>query len=214
MSEEMPGNAIEIISKANGVVLDMGPGTGELSRHLKPELISHIYAVEPAVDMHPKLAQSYESAGLAGKYDILAASVEPNSLIPSLVKAGVISLDDRGSTPVFDTILSMRVLCGIPNPQCTIRELYGLLKPGGRIAVCEHVVHPWPRVQDILGAVIQRMFVLLGWKFWMCGCSLTNDTVGAFQTVGGKDGWKTFDLRRVGAWKPVPFVVGELTKKD
>jgi SAM-dependent methyltransferase len=42
----------------------------------------------------------------------------------------------RGSV---DTIVTVQCLCSIPGPERVIRDLYPLLKPGGRWIVYEHV---------------------------------------------------------------------------
>lgn len=45
-----------------------------------------------------------------------------------------------GITPrSIDTILSIQVLCCVPDPQATLRHLYAYLKPGGKLVVYEHI---------------------------------------------------------------------------
>jgi SAM-dependent methyltransferase len=212
MSEEMPGNTMELLATASGVVLDLGPGTGELLNRFSAELITKAYGPEPAVDMHPALQANIDKAGLHGKYKILTAGAEPNSLIPALAKVGLIKPEGLSSQGIFDTICATRVLCGIPDTEETVKELYRLLKPGGRIIVAEHVKSPWPRYGSILGFVWQKVLILMGWKLWMSGCTLNKNTLAMFKEAGGVEGWKDFDIRYTGAWHPLPFIVGTLTK--
>jgi SAM-dependent methyltransferase len=211
MSEDMPGNTMDLLATASGVVLDLGPGTGDLIRRFNPDLIVKAYGPEPAVDMHSALQKNIDKAGLTGKYEILAAGAEPESLVPALAKKGVIKADGLSSEGIFDTICCTRVLCAVPQTEETIMELYRLLKPGGKIIVAEHVVSPWPRRGSIFGFLMQKVLLLMGWNLWMC-CTLNNDTLSMFQKAGGRYGWKQFDLRYASSWHPVPFIVGTLVK--
>jgi SAM-dependent methyltransferase len=212
MSEQMPGNSMELLRTASGVVLDLGPGTGELLHVFNPDLITKVYGPEPALDMHPALQANINKAGLNGKYEILPAGAEPDSLIPALAKAGAIKPNGLSSQGLFDTICCTRVLCGVPDTQNTVTELYKLLKPGGRVILAEHVVSPWPRIGSILGYLMQKVLILQGWHLWMGGCTLNKDTLSMLKKAGGEKGWKEFDIRCAGAWSPVPFIYGTLVK--
>jgi SAM-dependent methyltransferase len=210
MSDVVPG--MDNFRTTNGIVLDLGPGTGELLHLFNPDLIIKAYGPEPAVDMHPALEKNIEKAGLHGKYEILAAGAEPDVLIPALAKTGAIKLEGFSSQGIFDTICCMRVLCSVPHTEETIITLYKLLKPGGRIIISEHVVSPWPKRGSFLGFIWQKGLILVGWNFWMGGCTLNKDTLAMFEKAGGKDDWSNFDLNYVTAWHPIPFIVGTLTK--
>lgn len=213
MSEVFVGQ--ELLSTAKGVVLDLGPGTGECLRLFTPDLITKAYGPEPAVDMHPALQKNINKAGLNGKYEILAAGAEPDSLIPALAKKGVFAVSGISSEGVFDTILCTRVLCGVPHTEETIQQLFRLLKPGGKMIVSEHVKSPWPRKGSFLGVfgfIMQKFLLLVGWNFWMGGCALNKKTFNMLIDAGGQGGWKDVDLRFARSWHPIPFVVGTLTK--
>jgi SAM-dependent methyltransferase len=214
MSETMPGDTVALISTASGVVLDIGPGTGELLHCLKPDQITMVYGPEPAVDMHLALQANIEKVGMEDKYEILSSGAESSTLIPALAKKGVIKLDEGGGEGIFDTIMCIRVLCGVPDQEETIKELYRLLKPGGRLLVCEHIAYPWPKRGNLVGMIMQKVYVLAGWSFWIGGCHLNRDTETVLRRAGGKDGWKKFDLTPISSWHPIPFVVGELVKQD
>jgi SAM-dependent methyltransferase len=205
MSEEVSG--MDLISTASGVVLDLGPGAGYLLRLFDPQKVTAIYGVEPAMDLHPELAAEAKAAGLGSKYKPLIAGAEPESLLPALAKAGLFK---NGSEGIFDTIVCVRVLCGVRQKD-TVPSLYRLLKPGGRMIISEHVTSPWPRQGKFLGFFFQKLFTLLGWKFWL-GCSMEQDTVSALREAASTSGWDTFDLKYENPWHPVPFVVGTLTK--
>src|ERR1700712_3851281 len=110
MSAEMPANTRALMSPASGVVLDIGPGTGELVHTFKPAQITKVYGPEPAVDMHPALLANIKKAGLEDKYVVLAAGAEPATLIPALAKSGLIKANGGGNEGLFDTIMCIRVL--------------------------------------------------------------------------------------------------------
>jgi len=218
MSEEMPLGTIELLRSASGVVLDVGPGTGTQLHLFNPNTIEKIYGVEPAVDMHPELRRNAEKAGLGNKYEIIAAGAEVNSLIPALAKKKLLqnySEDKYQSTGVFDTVVCCRVLCGVPKPAQTVEGLYRCLKPGGRMLICEHVVNPWPDSGSLIGAVLQRVYMILGWSYFMGGCTLDRDTGKLLRNVAKQDGgWEKFDVKCQESWACLPFIVGELVKKS
>jgi SAM-dependent methyltransferase len=115
---------------ATGTCLDIGPGTGQwlsvFGRANNPT-ITKIYGVEPNHEMHRALRQSAEQNGLGELYEVIGCGAE------ELTSKG-------GIAPgTIDTIITVQCLCSIPTPEKIIRELYPLLKPGGKWLVYEHV---------------------------------------------------------------------------
>jgi len=212
MSEEMPAGTVELIETASGVVLDLGPGTGTQLHLFTPSKITKVYGAEPAVDMHPELKRAADHHQLGGKYEVLAAGAESSTLVPALAKQGVLGKTGQASEGIFDTIVCIRVLCGVPDQEETAAGLYKLLKPGGRLLLCEHVKAPWPNGGDPLAAVMQRIYMLVGWKFWLGGCCLNRDTEAVLRKVAGPKGWKEVKLNHLQAWAAIPYIVGELVK--
>lgn len=212
MSAEMPGPTFELLSTCKGVILDIGPGSGEMLQRFNPELITNIYGPEPAKDLHPGLLRNAEKAGFGAKYHALLCGAEPESLIPALHKSGVINVSGKGglaSEGIFDEICCIRVLCGVPHPEQTIKSLYGLLKPGGRMIISEHVVNPWRTEGRFAARFMQTVFSLLGHRFLM-GCDVNRHTPEFLRDAGE---WDKFELKYYGADDVIPFVVGELIKK-
>lgn len=117
-------------NSATGVCLDIGPGNGQwlevYSRANNPS-ITKIYGVEPNHGMHKALRESAVRAGLGDVYEIVGCGAQELS-----TKAGFQS----GS---IDTIITVQSLCSIPTPEVIIKELYPLLKPGGKWLMYEHV---------------------------------------------------------------------------
>jgi len=211
-----------LLSDSRGVVLDVGPGAGhQLFRFSNPTNIKAIYGVEPGVTMHGDLRERAVRAGLGDKYKILSCGAEEESLYPALAKEGLLSdavnqaRADTGGA-VFDEIVCVRVLCGVPLPESTIQGLYSLLKPGGRFIVCEHVVNSGDARAggSSLGLMLQNVFMLVGWAFWTGGCQLKRDTLKLLMKAAEQDdGWDKVDIETWEAWSTVPHIVGALTKK-
>lgn len=201
-----------LLSQSKGVILDIGPGTGDqIHRFAHPENITAIYGVEPAVGLHEALRQAAEKAGLGDKYHIVGCPADPESLIPALVKEGLIKPDHK--TPedlqVFDEITCIRVLCSVPDQPASIEGLYSLLKPGGRFVLCEHVKNS----ENAGGLFAQRVYTLLGWRYLM-GCELNRETLNNFQRVAQEKegGWAKVEIKRFDKKSPLVHIVGTLTK--
>lgn len=77
--------------------------------------------------MHALLRQQAAEAGLSDVYEVIGCGAQ--------------ELKTRGGIAPgsIDTIITVQSLCSIPTPQVIIRELYPLLKPGGKWLMYEHV---------------------------------------------------------------------------
>ena len=129
-----------LVSGASGIVLELGPGIGSQLPRYDTSKITNIYGVEPNVDLHRSLGESIKTSGLSDVYEIVPCGVED---VVELKKHGIV----LGS---IDTILSVQVLCSVPDPNEMLRPLYALLKPGGQLIVYEHV-----KSKDMLTSVVQ-----------------------------------------------------------
>ncbi len=89
--------------------------------------VTKIYGVEPNTSVHRALKQRATEAGLDGVYEVVPAGIEDLARMGKVAKGSV------------DCVVCVLCLCGIPEPQHNIRELYGYLKPGGRMYIYEHV---------------------------------------------------------------------------
>lgn len=208
----MPPGTVELVASCKGVVLDVGPGSGTQLKLFNPNAITKIYGVEPAVDMHPKLMKNAGEYGLQGKYEAIAAGAEPQSLIPALAKRNLLKTSKKNGAGIFDSIACIRVLCGVPSPEETADGLYRLLKPGGRLIVCEHVRQPYPNGGDLVASLLQRFYMLIGWSFWLGGCCLNRDTDQILRKVAGPDGWSEVKVNYMQTYAAVPYIVGEYVK--
>ena len=199
------------------MVLDIGPGSGTQMPLFTNPALRKIYGAEPCVGLHTELRNKITSSGLGSTYQILTSGAESNQLIPALKEARF--SDEEIQKGIFDTIVCVRVLCSVSNPRETIRGLYDLLKPGGKLLVCEHVVNPWTTKKGSLAArFMQAVYALLGWSFWMGDCHMNRDTETTLRLVGdeaGTDqsGWESVDIERSFGWSPLSYISGTLVKK-
>ena len=196
-----------LLSKARGVVLDIGPGSGShVTGFSNNPTIAGIFGAEPSVGLHADLQERIDDAKLTGKYHILNSRAEKLPLLQALRKQDIqIDSDEQ----LFDTIVTIRVMCSVPDLGQSTRELYQLLKPGGQILVVEHVKNEWTTTGSILARSMQIIYHLLGWKFFLGGCHMNRDTAAAWKQAGA---WAKVDLKRDFEWAPLTYVSGTLTK--
>ena len=119
----------ELVAKAHGTVLELGPGSGTQIPRYDVSKIDRIYGVEPNVDLHDALRGNVKKHGLSDIYTIVPCVIEDFA-----------KLKEYGLEPeTVDTVTSMQVLCSVPKPEALAKDLYRLLKPGGQMIVYEHV---------------------------------------------------------------------------
>jgi len=176
-SKDTPEAVDRMLATARGVILDVGPGAGDqLFRFSHPENINMIYGAEPGIDLHAALRRNAEKAKLGEKYKILTCGAEQESLVPALGKERLVGKETSLADGVFDEIVCIRVLCGVPKLKETIHNLYRCLKPGGRLVVFEHVINDDYKSGSVVSKLFQHLYMALGWPFWAGGCELTRDT--------------------------------------
>ena len=173
-----------------------------------------IYGAEPCIPLHPQLLANARQQGLGEKYEVVTAGAEKETLIPGLGKAGLLA-HGAAEGGVFDTIVCVRVLCSVTNVAETTETLYKLLKPGGKLLVCEHEVNPWQSHNgSLLARVVQISYSLMGWTFFVGNCHLSRDVgktlVDAVKPLGG---WDEIDLKHYFGWSVLPYVTGTLVKR-
>ncbi|MCJ1381300.1 hypothetical protein MMC17_004410 [Xylographa soralifera] len=118
-----------LVASAYGVVVEIGPGSGNQLPRMDISKLEKVYGIEPVISLHAALRLSIKENKLNDIYHIVPGSIEDETV-----------LEKFGITPgTVDTIISIQVLCSVPHPQETIRRLYQLLKPGGQLIIYEHI---------------------------------------------------------------------------
>ena len=183
-----------------------------LAKHAKQ--ITRIYGAEPCVGLHDTLKKNIAAANIDSKYTILNCSAELASLMPALEKTGEIP---KSAQPrdIFDTIICIRVLCGLSDAQSTVQDFYKLLKPGGKLLICEHFVNPWRSTKgSVVARLLQSFYQLCGWSFFVGNCSLERDTRDVLLKAASEDGgWGDVLLENNFEWSPLPYLSGTLVKR-
>ncbi|KAB8262389.1 S-adenosyl-L-methionine-dependent methyltransferase [Aspergillus pseudonomiae] len=208
-----------VMSHASGLVLDVGPGTGTQMPLLRSPAIKAIYGAEPCHGLHAALRSRADAEGIGEKYHILPCSVAASELVPVLQKqdllpAGAAALD-QAAGGVFDTILCVRVLCSVPDLELSARELYALLKPGGKILVVEHVVNPWRTAKgSVVARAMQAVYGFLGWSWYIGDCRMNRDTEKALRGAAEEDGgWESVEIERWFGRTCMPYIAGVFVKR-
>jgi len=212
---DVPKTLPPLLAQSKGLVLDVGPGSGDqVQRFTHPENITAIYGVEPGASLHDKLRERAEQAGLGGKYHVLGATADLNAMIPALIKTGLIKEGKTSARDLqlFDEIVCLRVLCGVPDQASSVSDLYSLLKPGGRFVIFEHVLN----TEHFAARLAQRFYMLLGWRQLLGGCCLTRNTLDTFLKVAkARDGgWARVEVQQIDEWSLLIHIAGVLTKKS
>lgn len=85
--------------------------------------------MEPNPDFKDALERQIKAAGLTDEYTIVPHGIDDAK-----------ALEGFNIRPEsIDTILDIQVLCSVPDPERAVRAMYGMLKPGGKWIVYEHV---------------------------------------------------------------------------
>jgi len=150
----------KVVPQAEGVVLELGFGSGLNLPYYDRARVSKLYALEPSAGM---LARSRKLAAVSGMaVEVLQETAETLSLTPGSV----------------DTVLVTYSLCTIPDPGSALEAARRALKPGGKLLFCEHGKAPDARVQRTQ-ARIEPI-----WKHIAGGCHLTRDIPGMIKDAG------------------------------
>jgi len=119
----------KVVPRAQGRVLEIGFGAGHNLPFYDAAKVSHIWALEPALEMRVRAAERVAASPIALEFLDL-----PGEQIP---------LDDETA----DTVLVTYTLCTIPDVHGALGEMRRVMKSGGRMIFCEHGEAPDEGVQ-------------------------------------------------------------------
>ncbi|KAI3400122.1 hypothetical protein diail_4353 [Diaporthe ilicicola] len=184
-----------LVASAHGLVLDLGPGTGIQLDRFDAARIAHIYGVEPNTAFAPGFADRLRETQLGsdGKYTLVPCGIEDSE---ALANFGVV----EGS---MDCIISMQVMCSLPDLEDQVRNMYKLLKPGGELIFWEHC-----RNSDPVTRAVQWIWSLL-WPTVFGGCRL--DRVTREALVGAAT-WERVEIEEDMQPNVMPRIWGRLVK--
>lgn len=139
-NKELEQHRIDVVSELSGTGLEIGFGSGlNLSYYQR---ITKLYALDPSKEL-------YE---IASK-DIANAPFEVEHVSASAER---ISLPDNS----LDFVVSTWTLCSIPHPDVALKEVFRVLKAGGRFSFVEHGKSPKAlisKMQNTLTPISKRV---------------------------------------------------------
>lgn len=150
----------QVSSELFGRVLVVGLGPAEDLHHL-PDAVTEVVALEPSASMRRAAAEA------------VARAPFPVEVIDAVGEA--VPLPDDS----VDGVLFAYVLCTVDDPSAAVAEAVRVLRPGGVIAVLEHVKADegtWMRRAQQLVSPI--------WPRFTGGCRCDRDTRSAFAAAG------------------------------
>lgn len=149
-----------IVPEAEGVVLDVGFGSGTNLGHYDPARVRHVIGLDPSGAM---LAKSSARAG-------------DTSIPYEIVEAGAEAMPIDSAT--IDSVVMTFTLCTIRETLAALSECRRVLKPGGRLLFLEH-----GRAQRDGARWVQDRLTPV-WKPIAGGCHLNRDPLAEFDAAG------------------------------
>lgn len=117
-----------LLKAADGVVLELGPGPGNQLHRFDMSRVEKVYGVEPNSRYQDGINAKVQKNGLQDKYKLIVSGIEDSDV---LRKEGI----TEGS---LDSVLCIQVLCAVRDPKAVMKEIWKLLKPGGKFIFWEH----------------------------------------------------------------------------
>ncbi|RFU30651.1 hypothetical protein B7463_g5702, partial [Scytalidium lignicola] len=184
----------ELVSTASGIVLEVGPGTGNQLPHYEVNNIERIYGVELNPAFISVLRSRIEETGLKDKYTVILGDLEDQTTLQ----------ENRITTDSVDCIVSMQVLCSVRDGKKAVEHLWRVLKPGGTIIFWEH-----EESRDWLTRVVQKLWSIL-WPLSILTCQMGRPILDLLLKNGD---WEVLELETGGEpWSLMPRVWGRLRK--
>ncbi len=173
----LSGHRSALLSRVNGVVLELGGGTGANLPYFS-RAVDELVITEPEEPMARRL-----EAKLVGHPFPVRVVRAPAERLPFEPES-------------FDAVVSTLVLCTVDDPALALAEVHRVLRPGGRLVFVEHVRSADPglaRWQDRLQGP---------WKVLGYGCHCNRATAESIERAG----FTFVELERDRLRKAVPIV--------
>ena len=151
---------LELLVDLSGKVLEIGAGTG-VNFEYYPKAVTELTLSEP--DRHMRLQLDKKLAALQINHEVVDASAE------------VLPFPDHS----FDAVVVTLVLCSVHHPELALSEFFRVLKPGGKLALIEHVTAP-----DQTNTLKWQKRIEPFWKRCAGNCHLTRNTLATLKKGG------------------------------
>lgn len=110
--------------------------------------VKKIYGVEPNSRYQDGINTKLQKNGLRDKYKLIVSGIEDSDV---LREEGI----TEGS---LDSVLCIQVLCAVRDPKAVMKEVWNLLKPGGKFIFWEH---GWSRSSLTVAEQSRSLIILL-----------------------------------------------------
>jgi len=169
----------KIIPLAEGLVLEIGIGSGLNIPYYDADKVDHLWGIDPSREM----------------WAIARKNARENHIDAEFIEsgAGSIPLDDHAA----DTVVMTYTLCSIPDARGALLEIRRVLKPGGKLIFCEHGQAPDADVRRWQ----ERMNPL--WSLLGGGCNLNRPVPQLLEESGFISG--DMQTMYIPGWKPACF---------
>ncbi len=169
----------QLVPRAQGVVLEVGIGSGLNLPYYNISRITKVIGLDPAIEITRMAAAAARSVPFAVEF-----IDSPGEDIP---------LEDNS----IDTILMTYTLCSIIDPGSALEQMQRVLKPQGKLLFCEHGVAPDTNIrrwQSRLNPV---------WNKIGGGCHLDRNMPVLIEAGGFKI--SELDAGYISGWRPASY---------
>ncbi|MCL4423255.1 MAG: class I SAM-dependent methyltransferase [Actinobacteria bacterium] len=177
----------DLLTSLAGEVIEIGAGTGS-NLSLYPADVKGLVLSEPDAHMRSRLSKAVASRRKA-------ISQQGGSTTIDVIDAPCEQLPFPEGT--FDAAVVTLVLCSVRDPILALKEIYRVLKPGGRLVYLEHVA-----ALDRPRRLRWQQLVEPVWKRMAGNCHLTRVTEDSIVSSG----FQIVELERASMRKAPPIV--------
>ena len=114
----------KVVPLAIGDVVEIGVGPGLNLQYYNLDTVNKVIGIDPSDELNKIAKKNANKVNLDIEFNL--SSAESIDLPTSYV----------------DSVVCTFSLCSIPNPQKALKEIYRILKPGGKYYFCEHGISP------------------------------------------------------------------------
>ena len=152
----------KIVPLAEGMVLDIGIGSGLNIPYYNKSKIKYLYGLDPSIEL----------------LNLAKPLAKKNELEIEFLECGAEAIPLPNDS--IDTVVITYTLCTIPDTQLSNQEIMRVLKPNGKLLFCEHGLAP-----DINIAKWQKRINPI-WNKIAGGCNLNRDIPNLIRSSGLK----------------------------
>ena len=114
----------KVVPQAIGDVVEIGVGPGLNLQYYNLDTVNKVIGIDPSDELNKIAKKNANKVNLDIEFNLSSAE----------------SIDLPTSS--VDSVVCTFSLCSIPNPQKALKEIYRILKPGGKYYFCEHGISP------------------------------------------------------------------------